>query len=85
MLRTGEFMPSLKALEAEYEKVPLKPANRKVFVQAAATGRPTPKSTKWAAIVPVIDQQLQAADLKKVSVSAALATVDRQLATLLGS
>jgi hypothetical protein len=62
MNRTGEFLPSQKSLQAEYEKVPLKPTNRKQFSQSAAGGRPTPKATRWGEMVPVIDTQLQAAD-----------------------
>ncbi|HEX2034903.1 MAG TPA: extracellular solute-binding protein [Chloroflexota bacterium] len=85
LLRTGEFIPSHKSLQAEYEKVPLKPANRKVFYQAAVNGRPTPKATRWADIAPVIDAQLQAMDGAKIGVRAGLETLDRDLAPLLGA
>jgi multiple sugar transport system substrate-binding protein len=83
MTRTGEFLPSHKSLQAEYEKVPLLPANRKLFSQAAANGRPTPKATRWASIAPVIDEQLQAADGGKTSVRSAMETLDRDLVPLL--
>ena len=85
MNRTGEFLPSQKALQAEYEKVPLKPANRKQFSQSALAGRPTPKATRWSDISPVIDTQLQAADGGKVSVPAAMETLDRNLVPLLAT
>jgi multiple sugar transport system substrate-binding protein len=84
MTKTGEFMPSHKSLQAEYERVPLKPANRKQFFQAATSGRPTPKATKWGDISPVIDEHLQAADNGKMSVRAAMDSLDRQLVPLLG-
>lgn len=83
MNRTGEFMPSHKALQSEYEKVPLKPANRKQFFQAATNGRPTPKATKWSDMAPVIDEHLQAADTGKMGVRAAMESLDRQLVPLL--
>jgi multiple sugar transport system substrate-binding protein len=83
MTRTGEFMPSHKSLQGEYERVPLKPVNRKLFLQAASGGRPTPKATKWGEMAPVIDQHLQAADTGKVSVRAAMESLDRQLIPLL--
>jgi multiple sugar transport system substrate-binding protein len=83
MLRTGEFIPSHKSLQAEYEKVPLKPANRRAFYQAAINGRPTPKATRWADIAPVIDEHLVAADTGKMSVKAAMESLDRQLLPLL--
>ena len=83
MNRTGEFLPSQKSLQAEYEMVPLKPTNRKQFSQSAAGGRPTPKATRWGDMVPVIDTQLQAADGGKSSVSAAMETLDRNLVPLL--
>jgi multiple sugar transport system substrate-binding protein len=83
MNRTGEFLPSNKSLQVEYEKVPLLPANRKLFSQAAANGRPTPKATRWADMAPAIDAQLQAADGGKVSVRTALETLDRDLLPLL--
>jgi multiple sugar transport system substrate-binding protein len=83
MTRTGEFMPSHKSLQAEYERVPLKPANRKLFLQAAAGGRPTPKATRWNDMAPVIDRNLQAADTGKASVKAAMETLDRELVPLL--
>ena len=79
MNRTGEFLPSNKSLQAEYEKVPLLPANRKLFSQAAASGRPTPKATRWADMSPIIDEQLQAADGGKLSVRSAMETLDRNL------
>jgi ABC-type glycerol-3-phosphate transport system substrate-binding protein len=85
MLRTGEFIPSLKALVPEYDKVPLKPANRKAFSQAAANGRPTPKATKWADMAPVIDEQLQAMDGGKIGVKAGLETLDRLLIPLMAT
>jgi hypothetical protein len=83
MTRTGEFVPSHKSLQTEYERVPLKPVNRKLFLQAAGGGRPTPKATKWGEIAPVIDQHLQSADTGKVSVRAAMESLDRQLIPLL--
>jgi multiple sugar transport system substrate-binding protein len=79
MTKTGEFMPSHKALQSEYERVPLKPANRKLFIQAATGGRPTPKATRWGDMSPIIDEHLQAADTGKMSVKAALESLDRQL------
>jgi multiple sugar transport system substrate-binding protein len=85
MNRTGEFLPSHKALQSEYEKVPLLPANRKLFSQAAANGRPTPKATRWGDIAPVIDEQLQAADGGRSSVRSAMETLDRNLIPLLAS
>jgi multiple sugar transport system substrate-binding protein len=84
MTKTGEFMPSHKSLQSEYERVPLKPANRKVLLQAAAAGRPTPKATKWSEMAPVIDRNLEAADTGKVSVRAAMETLDRDLIPLIG-
>jgi multiple sugar transport system substrate-binding protein len=83
MTKTGEFMPSHKALQSEYEKVPLKPANRKQFFQAAMSGRPTPKATKWGDMAPVIDRNLQAADTGKVGVRAAMESLDREVIPLL--
>jgi ABC-type glycerol-3-phosphate transport system substrate-binding protein len=85
MLRTGEFIPSHKALQTEYERVPLKPANRKVFYQAAVNGRPTPKSTKWADLAPAIDAQLQGMDTGQIGVRAGLAALDRDLAGILSA
>ena len=85
MTRTGEFIPSHKSLQAEYERVPLKPAGRRVFFQAAAAGRPTPKATKWNDLAPVIDEHLQAADAGKMGVKAALESLDRQLIPYLAS
>jgi multiple sugar transport system substrate-binding protein len=79
MTRTGEFIPSHKSLQAEYEKVPLKPASRRVFFQAAAGGRPTPKATKWNDMAPIVDEHLQAADAGKMGVKAALESLDRAL------
>jgi hypothetical protein len=76
-------MPSLKALLPEYDKVPLLPANRKVFSQAAANGRPTPKASKWADMAPLIDEQLQAMDGGKIGVKAGLETLDRLLIPLM--
>jgi multiple sugar transport system substrate-binding protein len=85
MSRTGEFIPSHKSLQAEYERVPLKPAGRRVFFQAAAAGRPTPKATRWNDLAPVIDEHLQAADAGKMGVKAALESLDRQLLPYLAS
>jgi multiple sugar transport system substrate-binding protein len=85
MLRTGEFIPSLKALVPEYDKVPLKPPSRKIFSQAAANGRPTPKATKWADMAPIIDEQLQAMDGGKIGVKAGLETLDRLLIPLMAT
>jgi multiple sugar transport system substrate-binding protein len=83
MIKTGEFIPSLKSLQAEYERVPLSPKSRKVFSQAAANGRPTPKATKYGELSPIIDEHLQAADTGKMGVRAALESLDRQLAPIL--
>jgi multiple sugar transport system substrate-binding protein len=83
MTKTGEFMPSHKTLQAEYERVPLKPANRKLFLQAAANGRPTPKATKWSEMAPIIDRNYQAADTGKASVKAAMEALDRELIPVL--
>ena len=85
MLRTGEFIPSHKSLQAEYEKVPLKPANRKIFYQAAVNGRPTPKATRWAEMAPIIDKQLQAMDSGEIGIRAGLETLDRDLAPLMAT
>ncbi|MGH2353471.1 MAG: ABC transporter substrate-binding protein [Chloroflexota bacterium] len=83
MLRTGEFIPSHKSLAGEYEKMSLRPANRKVFLQAVASGRHTPKATKWKEMEPILNEQLQAADAGALGVKAMLETLDQQLATVL--
>jgi multiple sugar transport system substrate-binding protein len=84
MSRTGEFVPSLKSLQVEYEQRSQRPANRKVFTQGLAAGRSTPKTAHWVDVERIADEQLLAADAKKISVRAALESIDRQLATVLG-